>query len=77
MLAAVSVIITRFVSRWALRLPCAGTNGRRRATASGALMIASGTIWVTISSPGMRGSGSLPTTVLSDDWVAPSLGMTR
>ncbi len=77
MLAAVSVRMSRFVSRWAAMVPCAGTKGRSRVTASCALMNGSGTICVTTSSGGRVPATSRPTTVLTDVWGAPSRGMMR
>ena len=76
-LAAVSVRMSRFVSRWAAMAPCAGTKGRSSVTASCALMNRSGTICVTTSSDGRVPATSRPTTVFTDVWGAPSRGMMR
>jgi hypothetical protein len=59
-LAVVSVIMMRLVSRWRLTAPCPATNGRSRLTASWALMYLRVTIWVTNSSLARDGSPRCP-----------------
>ena len=71
------MIMMRLVSRCRLTAPWPATKGRRRFTASCALMYLRLTIWVTNSSPGRDGSTSVPTTVRMDVWGAPSRGMMR
>jgi hypothetical protein len=77
MLAAVSVRISRFVSRCAVMAPCAGMKGRSSVTASWALMYWSDTICVTTSSGGRASATSRPTTVFTGVCGAPSRGMIR
>ena len=72
MLAAESVMMSRFVSRWGIRLPRADISGLSRPDSSATEAKRIGTIWVMISSPTRPGSGAAPTTVGTGRSRAPS-----
>ena len=73
MFDAVSVTISTFVSRWAIRVPRVEMSGRSSAPRSATAEYLSDTICVMISSVVRPGSGTWPTIVGTARSRAPSM----